>query len=230
MAEVKSDVAGSLVPITKQQAMVLLESVYLWMDLGKFDHARELVMGAAALMPKTKQPLFALGTLEFNQGKYDKALQAFRGAQRLDPKSALARAHCGEALFFMGKTLEALKELQAARDLEDDGGAAEFAYRLALFAGLSEIEKAGKETVDKKRAERFDAAGKALQLAAKFEPTRAEPRLRLGEIFVLTGKNAEAKAELEAGLKLSPNPDEQAFGQKLLELAVGKVNDAPKKR
>ncbi|MDX2013790.1 MAG: tetratricopeptide repeat protein [Myxococcaceae bacterium] len=230
MAETKSDIAGSILPMSKQQAMIMLESVYLWMDLGKFDHARELVNGAAALMPKTKQVQFALGTLEFNQQKYDKALQAFRTAQRLDPKSALARAHCAEALLFMGKTGEALKELQAALDLEDDGGVPEFAYRLCLFGGALDIERALKEANEKKRAERFDGATKAFQLAAKVQPDAAEPRIRLGEVYVLNGKSAEGKAELDAGLKLSPTAEEKAMADKLLEVASGKVKDAPKKR
>ncbi|MDP3231805.1 MAG: tetratricopeptide repeat protein [Myxococcales bacterium] len=230
MAETKSDIAGSILPVSKHQAMLMLESVYLWMDLGKFDHAREVANGAAALMPKTKQVQFALGTIEFNQQKYDKALQAFRAAQRLDPKSALARAHCAEALIFMTKTGEALKELQSARDLEDDGGVPEFAYRLTVFAGIGEVERALKETNDKKRAERFELAIKAYQLASKFEPDRAEPRIRLGEVYVLTGKNAEAKAAVDAGLKLSPSEEEKALADKLLEIAGGKVKEAPKKR
>jgi tetratricopeptide (TPR) repeat protein len=230
MAETKSDIAGSILPMTKQQAMILLESVYLWMDLGKFDHARELVNGAAALMPKTKQVQFALGTLEFNQQKYDKALQAFRAAQRLDPKSALARAHCAEALLFMGKSGEALKELQSALDLEDDGGVPEFSYRLCLFGGALDVERALKESNEKKRTEKFDSAAKLFQLAAKVAPDTAEPHIRLGEVYVLTGKNTEGKAALEAGLKQSPTPEEKAMADKLLEVASGKVKDAPKKR
>lgn len=230
MAETKSDIAGSILPVSKQQAMLMLESVYLWMDLGKFDHARELANGAAALMPRTKQVQFALGTIEFNQQKYDKALQAFRAAQRLDPKSALARAHCGEALIFMGKTGEALKELQAARELEDDGGVPEFAYSLTIFAGVSDLERALKEPNEKKRLERFDGALRAFQAAAKFEPKRAEPKIRIGEVQVLQGKNDEAKASIEAGLKLAPTDEEKALADKLLEVAGGKVKEAPKKR
>ena len=83
MAEQKTDVAGSLIPVTRQQAMVMLEAGYLWMDMGKFDAARDLLQGAAALMPKSEVPQLALGTLEFVQGKHEKALQAYRSAQRL---------------------------------------------------------------------------------------------------------------------------------------------------
>jgi predicted Zn-dependent protease len=147
MAESKTDVAGSLIPVTKQQAMVMLEAGYLWMDMGKFDHARDLLQGAAALMPKSEVPQLALGTLEFVQGKHDKALQAYRSAQKLAPRSALPRAHAGEALLFMGKVPEAMKELKAALDVEPDGQGALLAQALieAKEAGaLPPPKKAGK--------------------------------------------------------------------------------------
>lgn len=264
MPETTSEIAGSILPMSKQQAMILLESVYLWMDLGKFDHARELAAGAAALMPKTKQVQLALGTIEFNQQKFDKALQAFRSAQRLDPKSALARAHCGEALLFMGKTGEALKELQAARDLEDDGGVPEFTYSLALFAGIHDLQRGLKDENEKKRTERFELAVKAFELAAKWEPERvepqvgrgdvlialgkpgdalgaystaaklvpdaAEPRLRMAQALLFDGKADEAKKEIDAALMLSPTDAEKDLATQLLDLARGKVKDAPKKR
>ncbi len=130
MAEAKSDVAGSLVPVTKQQATVMLEAAYLWMDLGKVDHAREVSAGAALLMPKSEVPQIVQGTIEFNDGHYDKALQAFRRAQQLAPKASLPRAHCGEALLFMGKVTEAMKDLKAAIDLEPDSDGAAFARSL----------------------------------------------------------------------------------------------------
>jgi predicted Zn-dependent protease len=130
MAETTSEIASSLLPMTKQQAMVMLEAAYLWMDLGKLDHAHELVSGASVLMPKSEVPQIVMGTLEFNQGRYDKALQAFRRAQQLSPRSSLPRAHCGEALLFMGKVNEAMKELKSALELEPDSDGARFAQSL----------------------------------------------------------------------------------------------------
>lgn len=130
MTEAKSDIAGSLVPVSKQQAMLMLEAAYLWMDLGKFDSAREVLGGATLLMPKSEVPQIALGTLEFNQGHFDKALQVFRRAQQLAPRSALPRAHCGEALLFLGKVNEAMKELKSAISLEPESDGARFAQAL----------------------------------------------------------------------------------------------------
>jgi tetratricopeptide (TPR) repeat protein len=130
MAESTSEIAGSLVPVARHQAMILLEAGYIWLDMGKADKAKEVFAGAAVLMPKSEVPQLALGALEFAQGRHDKALQAYRAAQRLAPNSALPRAHAGEALLFMGKVPEATKELKAAMELEPDSDGARLAQAL----------------------------------------------------------------------------------------------------
>ncbi len=129
MAET-SEISGSLVPLARREAMILLEAGYLWLDMGQFEKAREVFAGAAVLMPKSEVPQLALGSLEFAQGRHDKALQAYRAAQRLAPNSGLPRAHAGEALLFMGKVPEALKELKAAVDLDPEGDGARLARAL----------------------------------------------------------------------------------------------------
>jgi tetratricopeptide (TPR) repeat protein len=129
MAET-SEISGSLVPLARREAMILLEAGYLWLDMGQFEKAREVFAGAAVLMPKSEVPQLALGSLEFAQGRHDKALQAYRAAQRLAPNSGLPRAHAGEALLFMGKVPEAMKELKAAMDLEPEGDGARLAKAL----------------------------------------------------------------------------------------------------
>lgn len=135
-----SEIAHSLVPVRKTQARLMLEAGYLYMDMRNFEKSREVLVGAAALMPKSEVPQIALGTLELVQGRHDKALAAFRVAQRLAPTSSLPRAHAGEALLFLGKTKEAVKELKAALDLEPEGDGARLAQTLlaAQQSGLYE--------------------------------------------------------------------------------------------
>lgn len=125
-----SEIAGSLVPLTRHQAQLMLEAGYVWMDMGQFDKAKEIFSGAAALMPRSEVPQLALGTLELAQGRHEKALQAYRTAQRLSPKSALPRAHAAEALLFLGKTAEALKEIKAALEIEPESDGARLAQAL----------------------------------------------------------------------------------------------------
>lgn len=126
----EESIQGSLVPLPRELARLILEAGYLWLDLGKHDKAKEVFAGAAVLMPKSEVPQLALGTLEFNQGHNEKALQAFRAAQRLAPHSSLPRAHAAEALLFLGKEGEAAKELKAALEVEPDSDGARFAQSL----------------------------------------------------------------------------------------------------
>lgn len=125
-----SEINGSLVPVTKHQAKILLEAGYVWLDMGQWEKARQVFSGAAVLMPKSEIPHLALGTLEFVQGHPDKALQSYRSAQRLAPTSGVARAYCGEALLFLGKENEAVKELKAAMDMDPEGDGARLAQAL----------------------------------------------------------------------------------------------------
>lgn len=207
MAEAKSDIAGSVLPMTKQQAVLMLESAYLWMDMGKYDNARELLSGAAALMPRSEVPQLAIGTMEFNQAKYDKALQAFRGAQRLAPRSALPRAHCGEALIQLNKGAEALKELVAGAEAEPGSDGAKFAVTLMVFLGNREFS-----------AGRFDKAQQALQAAVKHGPDFALGHAYLGQVLYALGKDEEAKASLKKAKALEPSGDGARVADLTLDL------------
>lgn len=139
------EIAG-LVPVSKDEVVILLEAGYVLMDMGRFDDARDVFGGAVALLPKSEVPHLALGTLEFAQGRHDKALQEYRKAQALAPKSSLPRAHAGEALLFLNKPAEAVKELKAAIDVEPDGDGARLAQALleAKEAGALPPPKAKK--------------------------------------------------------------------------------------
>jgi len=135
--EPSNQIEHSLVPLTKDQAKLLLEVGYLWLDMREFEKARAVFAGVSALMPKSEVPQLALGTLEFSAGKHDKALQAYRAAQKLAPKSALPRAYAAEALLFMGKVDPAMKEIDAAlkAEPESDGARLATALKEACDAG-----------------------------------------------------------------------------------------------
>ena len=139
------EIAG-LVPVSKDEVVILLEAGYVLMDMGRFDDARDVFGGAVTLLPKSEVPHLALGTLEFAQGRHDKALQEYRKAQALAPKSGLPRAHAGEALLFLNKPAEAVKELKAAVEVEPDGDGARLAQALleAKEAGALPPPKAKK--------------------------------------------------------------------------------------
>ncbi len=191
-----SDISGSLVPLSKQQAMLMLESAYLLMELGNVEHARETALGCVLLMPKSEVPHLALGSIEFNAQRYDKALQAYRAAQRLAPKSALPRAHCGEALQAMGKYAEAMKELNAATDIEPGSQGAQFALALMIVVADREFE-AGKH----------DAALKTLNTVLKIDADNALAQAHCGKVLIALEKSDEGVAALKRAIELDADGD-----------------------
>jgi len=201
-----SDIAGSLVPLSKQQAMLMIESAYLLMELGKWDEARETALGCALMMPKSDVPQLTLGTIEFNQARYDKALQAFRAAQRLSPKASLPRAHCGEALQAMGKLPEAMKELIAAAELEPGSSGAQFAVALMIIVGAKEFE-----------ANKLEPALKTMATAIKIEPDNALAQAHYGKVLIALDKNEEGVAALQRAVSLDPDGDGGRLGAVFLE-------------
>ncbi len=191
-----SDIAGSLVPLSKQQAMLMVESAYLLMELGKLDQARETALGCALLMPKSEVPQLALGSVEFGAQKYDKALQAYRAAQRLAPKAALPRAHCGEALQAMGKFTEAMKELVAATEAEPGSGGAAFAIALMIIIANKEYD-----------ANKLEASLKTLSTVVKIDPDNALGQAHYGKVLVLLEKHEEGAAALNRAAALDTDGD-----------------------
>jgi predicted Zn-dependent protease len=183
----ESEINGSLVPMQKAQAVLMLEAGRLYMDMGKFDLAREVLMGCTTLMPKSEVPQLALGTLEFVQGKHEKALQAYRQAQRLAPRSGLPHAHVGEALLFMGKVTEGMKELKTAKTIEPDGDGARLAAGLGNLVGGLLVNLAKGEPVTGDLAKLNNALKKVKDGGKK--PLDA----LIDDVNVLTGLSEPAK-------------------------------------
>lgn len=185
----ESEINGSLVPMQKAQAVLMLEAGHLYMDMGKFDIAREVLTGCTTLMPKSEVPQLALGTLEFVQGKHEKALQAYRQAQRLAPKSGLPHAHVGEALLFMGKVAEGMKELKASQQLEPGGDGAR------LAAGLGNLVGGLLVNLDKGEA----VSGELHKLNGALKKVKESGKkpleLLIEDVNILTGRSESAAAK-----------------------------------
>lgn len=123
-------VQHALVPVSQRDISLILESGYLFMELGKHREAEEIFLGAAALVPKSEAPHMALGNLHFAQGHFSPALKCHQQGLALNPASATAHASCAESLFFLKREAEALEHLERALATPDDGPAHAFANAL----------------------------------------------------------------------------------------------------
>jgi tetratricopeptide (TPR) repeat protein len=119
-----------MVPVERDDLVVLMEGGYLLLRMGRFDAAREVFDGVSVLAPATEVPFVATGSVFFAQMKYDQAIQHYRKAIALKPDSAFAHAYLGESLFFKGKKDEAVVALEKASAIEPTGKSGDFARAL----------------------------------------------------------------------------------------------------
>ena len=119
-----------MIPMNREDLVILMEGGYLYLRMGRFEEAREVFEGIAVLAPENEIPLVALGSVYFAQMKYDQAVQVYKKALTVKPESAFARAYLGESLFFKGKRDEAMEELKKSSSLDPKGHSGDFARAL----------------------------------------------------------------------------------------------------
>ncbi len=131
------EILHGLIDVPQGEVALLLETGYLYLEMGRPKEAEDVFAGVSALLPESDVPLVALGNLHFAQGRYQRALKLHQEALKLRPESANAQAHVGEALLFLNKVDEGKAALQKAIEMDPDGQPATFAKALlsALEAG-----------------------------------------------------------------------------------------------
>lgn len=110
-----------LVEVSKQEAQILLEAGYLYMEMGDFQAAQEIFEGCVSLLPRSDAPSVGLGNLLVTQGKHQEAIKAYQNAIKISPESATAHAFLGEVLMLQGQTQQGQQSLQKAIELSPEG-------------------------------------------------------------------------------------------------------------
>ncbi len=130
MTDDNVEILKALVDVPQPEVALVLETGYLYMEMGMLKEAEDVFAGVAALLPDSDVPRVALGNLFFSQGKYQRALKFHQEALKARPESQLAKAHVGEAQFFLKKADQAKKTLEDAIKMDPNSPAAAFAQAL----------------------------------------------------------------------------------------------------
>ncbi|MDO8461921.1 MAG: tetratricopeptide repeat protein [Deltaproteobacteria bacterium] len=125
-----------MVPIERDDLVVMMETGYIYLGMGRFAEAKEVFEGVSILAPESDVPWVAMGSVSFAQGKFDQAIQCYKKALGLKKDSPFAHSFMGEVLFFKGQKEEAIQELKKATSLDPEGKSGGFAHAL-----LEAIEK-----------------------------------------------------------------------------------------
>lgn len=154
----------------------------------KAGDAIPLLADAAKQKPNQGRPQRYLGDAFLQSGDLEGAAGAYRAAVTIDPKLAAAELGLGQALLRQGKLDEALPHYREAAALDPNLKS----YQLEAAAALS-------------KANHFDDA---IALLKEF-PDDVGAREELGRLYLATGQPAEAVAQFQAAVAISPSPANQ---------------------
>jgi len=119
-----------IVDVSTDDVVFLMEAGYIYLNMGRFQEAREIFEGVIEMRPDSDVPRVALGNVYHAQGKFLDAGKVHRETLKDMPNSARAHAGLAECLIFQKKTDEALKELKKVMELEPDSDVSEYARTL----------------------------------------------------------------------------------------------------
>jgi predicted Zn-dependent protease len=122
----------------RDEIVWLLETGFVYLEMGDPLAARETFEGLVALEPGTAAFQAALGQAYCAEGNLSEARKVLRRASELDPKQAYVRCLLGEALIRSKQTDPGKEELRRAIQLEPDGPAGSTARTIleGVEAGL----------------------------------------------------------------------------------------------
>jgi tetratricopeptide (TPR) repeat protein len=159
-------------------------------DAEQFLSAATTLKPASGSTQSSKRAWMALGNL-LAASKPDDAAAAFQQAARLDAKDPEPHLLAASLLEKQHRLTEAEKEYQRALELTPADGP-QSADALTALTNFYMMQK------------RFGDAEGLLRKLVVVHPNDAAAHLQLGRMLAISGKNAEAAAEMEAGLKLDP--------------------------
>ncbi|MFN7332451.1 MAG: tetratricopeptide repeat protein, partial [bacterium] len=157
--------------------------------LGQLDAAMEDFERVRQLDPAAFWVHTGIAQVIRTRGEFAKALEEIDKGLTMRPDDPTALTEKGEIMLRLGRSQEALKLVQDALAHDPFSPGAHF-----LLGRLSLAQY------------NFRAAQEALTEATRRAPTFMDARLGLAEVFLLSGRPAEAEANLRLALSLGPVP------------------------
>jgi Tfp pilus assembly protein PilF len=151
-----------------------------------YDTAREYFWRAIRLKPNYTDPHLNLGVAYLEQDEYERAELQLRAAVALSPLNVYARRKIAELFVETGRLEEAEEHYRRGAESQQDF----FAYK-----GLGMVYRMRKQP---------EQAEKALLRARELDPFDSEVRFELAELYLASGRTAEALSEYRTGLETDP--------------------------
>ncbi len=152
---------------------------HIYVDLGRFERAREELDAALAQVPRNPQFLTLLGEVERQLKNLPRSLEVLTEALQIDPSSAQAHYYLGLTLFDLGRPNDAIKELETVVQ------SGEKRAEVYLSLGAAYLE-----------AGRVDEGLEILSQATHIDAARPDIRIQLARAYRLKGQLDKAEAQL----------------------------------
>jgi tetratricopeptide (TPR) repeat protein len=160
---------------------------HIYLDLGRFERAREELDAALAQVPRNPQFLTLLGEVERQLKNSRRSLEVLTEALKIDPSSAQAHYYLGLTLFDLGRPNDAIKELETVVQ------SGEKRAEVYLSLGAAYLE-----------ANRIDEGLEILSQATHIDPARPDIRVQLARAYRLKGQLDKAEAQLLVAVPQGP--------------------------
>jgi|GEM_PF-1288693 len=190
---------------------------------GRGQDAYEIFDALVASHPKDDAYLFGRGRAQTLLGRLDAAMEDFERARQLDPTAFWVHTGIAQVMRARREFAKALEEIDKGLTLRPDDPTG-LTEKAEIMLGLGRSQEAFKLVQDaliydpyspgahfllgRLRLAQYDFKGalEAMTKATRRAPTFMDARLGLAEVFLLSGRPADAEASLRMALSLGPVP------------------------
>lgn len=192
-----------------QNELLLYERAQVETHTGDFARAEADLRNALAIKPDYADALNNLGSLLAQSGDASGAESSFRQALTVDPYNPGARANLGRLLTAKGSLAEAAFELERSTELAPADSDTRLDYAIALLEANHKAE-----------------AEPQIQAALRISPASPRALDLMGQLDLMQGQPAKARAEFQAALKSNADfaPAQLDLAETLIE--AGDVRNA----
>ncbi len=180
------------------RAVAQLQRAAVMFSEGRLEESLPGFEAALGSTPSTPSLLYSFGALLSSLEKHEAAIEKFTQALALQPDFVDARVHLGRALAALGRHDQALTHFQSALALAPD------------HAGAHGYASISLEALNHPDAALFHA-----ERSVEIDPNSPEAQFALGQISVIHGRMAPARAALRRAMQLAPSAPlyYRAFGE-----------------
>jgi len=165
---------------------------------GDFEAALKPLRRAAELAPQSPQMQYNLALTYYQLNQFEQARVPLANSLQRWPDLFQLNALYGAVLAKLGEELPAYQSLRRAHELNPQDSATSDLLYTTTLALAQKSQSAGK----------YADALAYLQEAATFRPQDPEPHRRMAEVYIASGRPAQASAQQKEAERLNKNPGE----------------------